>query len=172
MQKCPNTRFVFVGYGSTREYYEAIINALNNNQKEVYIHLLKHPDEFDIQIDKESSKYFVSLLNKLEDIIFSKAYFSSTENSIKSKMVFTGFLKHDHLKTLIACADITVAPSIFPESFGLVAVESLASGIIPVQTNHSGYAEVIEKYVKEFSEIFDKKVTSAIFKSRFNTQYC
>lgn len=157
MQKCPNVRFVFVGYGSTREYFEAIINALNNNQKEVFINLLKHLDDLDVQIDKESSKFFISLLKQLEDTDFSNAYFSAAENIIKSKMIFTGFLNHNDLKTLIACSDITVAPSIFPEAFGLVAVESLASGVIPVQTNHSGFADVIEKYVEEFSDIFDKK---------------
>ena len=157
MQKYPSVRFVLVGYGSSRDYFEALINALNNHQKEVYINLLQHPDEFDFQIDKESSKFFYSLLKQLEDTDFSNAYFSTAEKVIKSSMIFIGFLKHDHLKTLIACSDITVAPSIFPEAFGLVAVESLASGVIPVQTNHSGYAEVIEKYVKEFADIFDAK---------------
>lgn len=163
MQKYPRVRFIFVGYGSTREYFEAIINALNNRQRSVFMDLLNHPEKFDRQIDMECAKFFSSLLKQLEDKDFSNAYFSACENIIKSRMVFTGFLKHDYLNTLIACSDITVAPSIFPEAFGLVAVESLASGVIPVQTNHSGFAEVVEKYFEEFPDIFAEKKLNPLY---------
>ena len=56
-----------------------------------------------------------------------------------------------------------MAPSIFPEAFGLVAAEALSSGIIPVQTNHSGFAEVIKLYVDEFCDIFDKYKLNKLF---------
>ncbi len=67
------------------------------------------------------------------------------------------------MKVLGACADITVAPSIFSEAFGLVAVEALSAGIIPMQTNHSGFTEVIKKYVYEFSDVFDKTQLNPLF---------
>lgn len=157
MQKWPNARFVFVGYGSSRGYFEELIHALNTNQRVQFVNLLKHPEEFDLEIDEEATKFFDTFIKKLENPEFAEAYFASAENKIKDTIIFTGFLKHEYLKTLIACADVTVAPSIFPEAFGLVAVESLAAGVIPVQTNHSGFAEVIGKYVEEFSDLFDER---------------
>ena len=158
LQKIPNARFVFVGYGAAKNYFEAIIDALNSNQKRVFFNLIQHPEKFDIEIDEKSSRFFKTLIKQLEDADFSNAYFTAAENVIKSKIVFTGFLQHEHLKTLIACSDVTVAPSIFSEAFGLVAVEALASGAIPILTNQSGFAEVIEEYVEEFSDIFDPEI--------------
>jgi glycosyltransferase involved in cell wall biosynthesis len=61
------------------------------------------------------------------------------------------------LRELIACADITVAPSVFPEAFGMVAIEALASGVIPLQTNHSGFSEVITKYSTALRPLFKDK---------------
>ena len=157
MLKWPNARFVLVGYGSSRGYFEELIDALDTNQRDRFIHLLKQPEAFDLEIEEEATKFFDTFIEKLKNPEFADAYFAIAEKKIKSTIIFTGFLKHEYLKTLIACADVTVAPSVFPEAFGLVAVESLAAGVIPVQTNHSGFAEVIGKYVEEFSDLFDER---------------
>ncbi len=45
----------------------------------------------------------------------------------------------------------------------MVAVEALSAGIIPVQTNHSGFAEVIRKYVDEFCDVFDKSKMDPLY---------
>jgi glycosyltransferase involved in cell wall biosynthesis len=37
-----------------------------------------------------------------------------------------------------------------------VAAEALSSGIVPVQTNHSGFSEVIKRYIDEFDDVFDR----------------
>jgi glycosyltransferase involved in cell wall biosynthesis len=47
-------------------------------------------------------------------------------------VLFTGTLEHRHLVHLIALADVTVVPSIFPETFGMVAAEAAAGGSIPL----------------------------------------
>lgn len=157
LQNRPNTRFIFVGYGSARPYLEELIECLNNDDREKFIELLENPTKFYTKINKETSRFFKGLLNRLQNSEFADNYFKSAKNTLKSKTILTGFLSHKHLKTLIACSDVTVAPSIFPEAFGLVGVEALSSGIIPVQTNHSGFAEVIKKYFQEFSDIVSKK---------------
>ena len=43
---------------------------------------------------------------------------------------------------LLALADVAVAPSIFPEAFGMVAAEAAAAGCPPIVANHSGLAEI------------------------------
>jgi glycosyltransferase involved in cell wall biosynthesis len=58
--------------------------------------------------------------------------------------LFTGPLEHRHLVHLLALADASVVPSIFPEAFGMVAAESAAAGCPPVVANHSGLAEIAQ----------------------------
>jgi glycosyltransferase involved in cell wall biosynthesis len=57
-------------------------------------------------------------------------------------VLFTGPLEHRHLVHLLALADVSAVPSIFPEAFGMVAAESAAAGCPPVVADHSGLAEV------------------------------
>ena len=56
--------------------------------------------------------------------------------------LFTGPLEHRHLRHLLAFADVCAVPSVFPEAFGMVAVEAAAAGCPPVVARHSGLAEV------------------------------
>jgi glycosyltransferase involved in cell wall biosynthesis len=57
-------------------------------------------------------------------------------------VLFTGPFEHRHHAHLLALADVAVVPSIFPEAFGMVAVEAAAAGCPPIVANHSGLAEV------------------------------
>jgi len=54
---------------------------------------------------------------------------------------FAGPLGHDDLARLLPAADAGVVPSIFPETFGLVAAELAASGVVPFVADHSGLRE-------------------------------
>jgi glycosyltransferase involved in cell wall biosynthesis len=60
------------------------------------------------------------------------------------RVLFTGPFEHRHLVHLLALADATVVPSIFPEAFGMVAAEAAAAGSPPLVARHSGLAEVAE----------------------------
>lgn len=149
-------RFLLVGFGSSRSYFEAMITALDQADQAAFIELISHPETADGEIDPCSARFFTALLKKLDDPDFASAYFAEAKDKIAEAFVLTGFLGHNQLKSLIACADITVATSIFPEAFGLVAAEALSSGIIPVQTDHSGFSEVIKRYIDEFDDVFDR----------------
>ena len=54
---------------------------------------------------------------------------------------FVGPLYHEELSRLLPRADVAVVPSIFPETFGLVAAEFGASGVVPFVADHSGLRE-------------------------------
>jgi glycosyltransferase involved in cell wall biosynthesis len=66
--------------------------------------------------------------------------------------LFTGPLEHRHLVHLLPLADVTVVPSIFPEAFGMVAVEAAAAGSPPLVARHSGLAEVAQGLEAEYPE--------------------
>jgi glycosyltransferase involved in cell wall biosynthesis len=57
---------------------------------------------------------------------------------------FVGPLRHEELTKLLPAAELGVVPSIFPETFGLVAAELAASGVVPFVANHSGLREAGE----------------------------
>ena len=57
---------------------------------------------------------------------------------------FVGPLYHEDLAKLLPAADAGVVPSIFPETFGLVAGEFAASGVVPFVADHSGLREAGE----------------------------
>lgn len=155
LQRHPNTHFILVGFGSFRGFLEALVAALEHNKRNLFIEMLAHPNTLESEVEEESAIYFSGLLEKLQNRNFSDSYFSATLRQITKRVIFTGYLSHDSLKDLIPSSDVTVATSIFPEAFGMVAVEALASGIIPIQTNHSGFSDVIHDYVMEFRNTFD-----------------
>ena len=71
-------------------------------------------------------------------------YRDELERLAGPNVLFTGPLEHRHLVHLLALADATVVPSIFPEAFGMVAAEAAAAGSPPLVARHSGLAEVAE----------------------------
>src|SRR5207237_1233282 len=50
-------------------------------------------------------------------------YRAELEAAAPPRTLFTGALEHRHLAHLLPLADAAVVPSIFPEAFGMVAVE-------------------------------------------------
>ena len=77
-------------------------------------------------------------------------YRQELERAAPPRTLFTGPLEHRHLVHLLALADATVVPSIFPEAFGMVAAEAAAAGSPPLVARHSGLAEVAAGLADEY----------------------
>jgi glycosyltransferase involved in cell wall biosynthesis len=77
-------------------------------------------------------------------------YREELEGRAPARTLFTGPLEHRHLVHLLALADVTVVPSVFPEAFGMVAAEAAAAGSPPLVARHSGLAEVAEGLEAEY----------------------
>ncbi|MGZ8783346.1 MAG: glycosyltransferase family 4 protein [Gaiellaceae bacterium] len=75
---------------------------------------------------------------------------ATLEEMAGPRTLFTGPLEHRHLVHLLALADATVVPSIFPEAFGMVAAEAAAAGSPPLVARHSGLAEIAEGLEQEY----------------------
>jgi glycosyltransferase involved in cell wall biosynthesis len=76
------------------------------------------------------------------------------EATASPRTLFTGPLEHRHLVHLLPLADVCVAPSIFPEAFGMVAAESAASDTPPLVARHSGLAEVAARLAEAYPPQF------------------
>jgi glycosyltransferase involved in cell wall biosynthesis len=162
----PLARFILVGFGSQRAFLEALSGALEHGRRDLVMDILSRPQALDPDVDPAFSLYCSALLEKLNDPAFADGYFSSAQARIADRVVFTGFLEHVRLKDLLPCTEVAVAPSIFSEAFGLVAVEALASGVIPLLANHSGFSGVIRDVVDEFSDTFDENLFKPLFLNR------
>jgi glycosyltransferase involved in cell wall biosynthesis len=79
-------------------------------------------------------------------------YRAELEALAPPRTLFTGPLEHRHLVNLLALADVTVVPSIFPEAFGMVAAEAAAAGSPPLVARHSGLAEIADGLEEEYPE--------------------
>ncbi len=79
-------------------------------------------------------------------------YRAELERMAGPNVLFSGALEHRHLVNLLPLADVAVAPSIFPEAFGMVAAEAAAAGVPPLVARHSGLAEIAAGLEREYPE--------------------
>lgn len=59
------------------------------------------------------------------------------------KVMFTGFVDDETLRSLQACADVSVVPSLY-EPFGIVAIEAMAARSPVVVSDIGGLSEIVE----------------------------
>ena len=154
LMKHPQARFVLVGFGESREFLEAMVGALDQGRIELFKQMLEAPLSFDPEGAGECF-YTGGILDYLSDPGNAQAYKEVARGHLRERVIFTGIMDHNDLRQLIPCTEFTAAPSIFPEAFGLVAIEALASGVLPVQTYHTGFADVAKVYREEFADIYE-----------------
>jgi glycosyltransferase involved in cell wall biosynthesis len=136
----PIARLVVVGFGAYRQGLERLAHALAagdlDQAKEIALagraledqsrgarplgHLLAF---FDSLRGGERERYLLAA------------------RALTGRVVLTGRLEHEELSELLPACEALVVPSTFPESFGMVAVEAAACGVLPISAAHSGLAE-------------------------------
>lgn len=70
----------------------------------------------------------------------------SNLESFKKNVKFLGAVNHHQLVSLYKSVSVVVMPSVYPESFGRVALESLSCGTPVVVTNIGGLPEIVEDH--------------------------
>lgn len=68
----------------------------------------------------------------------------STELGVDDSVIFLGYVTETKKKQLLRDADLFCSPAIYGESFGIVLLEAMATGLVTVAGNNSGYASVLE----------------------------
>jgi glycosyltransferase involved in cell wall biosynthesis len=111
-----DARALIVGFGSHREWLEALDVALRRGDEEA--------------------------LAWLRDV--RGMPIGSAPIRPRRDVTFTGRLDHRYAPGALAAMVVQVVPSILPEAFGMVAAEGAAAGALPLVARHSGLAEVAD----------------------------
>ena len=125
-------RLLVIGFGTFREGLEALTCSLSAG-------------------DERTTERLVELGKLLEGGPAGPLeHFELSEEALvdaaglEEAVEFIGPLYHRDLAKLLPAAEVAVVPSIFPETFGLVAAEAAASGVVPFVADHSGLREAGE----------------------------
>ncbi|MDD2445191.1 MAG: glycosyltransferase, partial [Candidatus Nanoarchaeia archaeon] len=154
MQRFPNARFIFTGFGPSQTYVETLITYLHHGREELFLESIQHPDLWDAQISSTSVLYIQSFLDWMQDPKCREKYFYAARNEIQKSVYFTGYLDQPILSKLVRSVDLTVFPFIVPESFGQVVIESLSSGVLPIMTTYTALSEVYAIYQDSLQSFF------------------
>jgi glycosyltransferase involved in cell wall biosynthesis len=122
-------KLLVVGFGTFREALQALTLSLDKADRQT-VGLLAGSGKLYEGGPESPMEHFA-----LEDASL-EAY-----RGLHKAVEFVGPLQHAELARLLPAADVAVVPSIFPETFGLVAAEFAAAGVPPFVADHSGLRE-------------------------------
>ncbi len=122
-------RLLVIGYGTFREGLEALTRALSTGNRGAVETLVGAGRLFE-----GGPASPMEHLEVTEELL-------RDARGMEEYVEFVGPLYHEELSRLLPAAEVAVVPSIFPETFGLVAAEFGASGVPPFVADHSGLRE-------------------------------
>ena len=128
-RKASGARLLVIGYGTFREGLEALTEALSDGNYGLVETIMKNGRLLEGDLASPLEHF------ELTDELLGDA------RGMAEDIEFVGPLYHAELSRLLPATDVAVVPSIFPETFGLVAAEFAASGVPPFVADHSGLRE-------------------------------
>lgn len=142
LKRQPSTNLIIAGFGPFREPAEMIMNYLANGNIEALKQEIRTNSLFHGE-DEQAIPLAIDILEKhggqvTEDV-------KSLNFDIRTKVTFTGILNHAQLVNLLPIMDVLIAPSVFPEAFGMVAIEAASCGVYPVVTYQSAFMEIADQ---------------------------
>ena len=140
--KFPNAKFVFVGFGPFREEAEILLNFLANINLNGLRQFIEKTTFFKNN-ENEIYPLLSEILTAKKESIERKVKELPTD--LRKSVIFTGIVSHKHLVQLLPAVDVQIAPSVFPEAFGMVAIEAMACGVSPILTYQSAFKEIFDE---------------------------
>ena len=132
VRRVTGARLLLVGFGTFREGLQTLVHALSMGDEKVVARLA----ELGRLLEGGPAE-------PLEHFELAEELLGATAG-MENDVGFVGPLYHGDLAKLLPAGDVGVVPSIFPETFGLVAAEFAASGVVPLVADHSGLRETGE----------------------------
>ncbi|MFM2437368.1 MAG: hypothetical protein RLZ55_177, partial [Actinomycetota bacterium] len=136
----PDAHLVIVGSGSYREVLEALVHAIAVGDDALLDDLVRVGNDLD---DTHTSGPWLDVQAYLATAAGRAAVRGAGED-FGGHIHFTGRLDHSRLDKLFPCADLAIFPSVLPEAYPLVLMESMASGVLPCASDLTGLGEGLD----------------------------
>ncbi len=139
LRKQPDLQLVIVGAGAYREALEGLVHLLTTRN----LPMLKKmaSQGFDLDFSDNTGAW--------EDVEYYLEHHADEllecSDRLKNNVHFVGRLNHDQLKYLFPIVDLAVFPSVVPEAYPLVLMESLSNGVLPMVSYFSGFTDGIDE---------------------------
>jgi len=146
----PAARLVVVGFGAYRAAAERLIDALSTGDLMIVRELAARGRAAEGGLTSRL-EFVISFLDWLERSSDRAGYLRAAAQ-MRKRVILTDRLEHEELADVLPACEAIVVPSTFPESFGMVAVEAAACGVLPISAEHSGLAEVSRTLARRLPE--------------------
>jgi len=139
LRKQPDLQLVAVGAGAYREALEGLVHLLSTRNLPMLKSIASQGFDLDFS-DKTGAwddvEYYLE--NHGDELL-------ECADRLKNNVHFVGRLNHDQLKYLFPVVDLAVFPSVVPEAYPLVLMESLSNGVLPMVSYFSGFTDGIDE---------------------------
>ena len=126
LTRFPKARLLLIGCGSYREHLVGMIAAMKSGNLDAFRAYSRAGGFLDEVTALQEKKFFRQLSSKEA-----------------SQITITGMLEHEQLREILPLASMSVVSSKAPEAFGMVSVEAMAAGVLPLCNRHTGIADVL-----------------------------
>lgn len=126
LNEVPKARLLLIGFGSYREHMEGILSSMESGDIDTFIAFCQAGDFLDASPDQ------------------LRAIFRKLTPEERQRITITGFMQHSQLSEILRMASIAIVGSKYVESFGMVTVEAMSSGVLPICNYHSGLADTLD----------------------------
>lgn len=126
LAQVPKARLLLIGYGGYREHMEGMLHALESGDVDAFVAFAQAGNFLDASSEQ---------LRRL---------FRPLSHEERQRITITGILGHEQLREVLPMASIVVVASKAAEAFGMVTVEAMASGVLPLSHCHSGIKDILD----------------------------
>lgn len=141
----PRSCLVVVGFGELRGILELMVEALDAGDVRRLKNLCDYGNR---KYGERMGGAFSPVLAFFDELAgegtLDEYLHLCSELDMAGSVIFTGYLTPAEHRYLLPHARAVLAPSLAPEAFGLVVTEAMASGVVPIASNHSGLETALE----------------------------
>ncbi|MBI2894982.1 MAG: glycosyltransferase family 4 protein [Deltaproteobacteria bacterium] len=148
LKAVPDAHLVIVGSGAYREVLEGLVDGIAARDEPLVGGLVSRGNDLD---DTHLEGPWEDVLRHLVEPSRRAVLFCAGPR-FAEHVHFLGRLDHELLRHLFPCADVAVFPSVIPEAYPLVLMESLSNGVLPAASSFSGFAEGLDLLVPHLGE--------------------
>ena len=143
LKQQPDIHLLIVGSGAYREVLEGLVYAISTKNASLLDGLVARGNDLD---QNELTGKWPDVAHFLADSK-NKINLLSLGMDLQEHIHFLGRIGHDLLCHLFPCADVAIFPSVVPEAYPLVLMESLSNGVLPVVSYFSGFADAVDDLI-------------------------